>query len=252
MKNLFFLILAFSLILSAQNGEKHAFTVGEKLFFDVKYGFIKAAESVMQIEKFDTINGVEVFHSKFNVDTTPTFSLFYKVKDRYETYFDTKKYYSLKFKQNLREGKYKRDFYASFDYTKKIAETSLGTFPITDYVSDVISAFYYTRTIDYKNMKVGQKIYLSNFYRDRNYPLDVKYLGRQKIKVSAGEFNCILIEPFMKEGALFKSEGRVLIYLSDDDLKIPIMISTKVLIGSIDAELRDYKGLAGNLTSKVK
>jgi hypothetical protein len=80
----------------------------------------------------------------------------------------------------------------------------------------------------------------------------VKFLGRQKIKVDAGEFNCIIVEPMVKEGGLFKAEGRILIWLSDDDLKIPVKVSTKVPIGSIDSELREYSGLRGELKAKVK
>lgn len=250
-KKIFLLLILFISNLSLSNN-KLPFWVGENLIFDLKYGIIKAAEAKMQITNFDKVYDADVFHSKFSVDTTPTFSFFYKVEDRYETYFDVKDYFSWKFSQKIKEGSYRREFYATFDYNNNIAQTNFGDFPISTKVNDVISAFYFTRTIDYKDFKPGQKIYLSNFYKDKTHPLEVKFLGRQKINVPAGTFNCIVIEPFMKEGALFKSEGRVLVYLSDDELKIPILIKTKVLIGSIDAELKSYSGLNGNLKSKVK
>ena len=252
MNKLLFLILFLSLkTFAIQPEKKFPFKVGEKLIFDLKYGIIKAAETKMILTEFDTIFGNQVFHSKFTVDTTPTFSIFYKVEDRYDTFFDANELFSWKFSQVIREGKYKRDFFATFNYLKNIAETNYGEYPLTTKVHDVISAFYFTRNIDYKNFKPGQKIYLSNFYKDKTHPLEVKYLGKQIIKVPAGKFNCIVIEPFMKEGALFKSEGRVLIYLSDDELKVPILVKTEVLIGTIDAELREYSGLNGNLTAKV-
>ena len=80
----------------------------------------------------------------------------------------------------------------------------------------------------------------------------MKFLGRQRIEVDAGTFDCIIIEPLMKEGGLFKSEGRVVIWLTDDDRKIPVKVSTRVVIGSIDAELREYSGVLGSIPSKVK
>ena len=178
--------------------------------------------------------------------------MFYVVKDRYDSFIDSQEYYSLKFEQVIREGKYKRDFRATFNYKENIAQTNFGDFPITTYVQDVLSAFYFSRTIDYTNYKPGQKIYLNNFYKDKTHPLEVKFIGRETIKVEAGTFRCIVIEPFMKEGALFKSEGRVLVYMSDDEKKIPVMVRTKVLIGSVDAELREYSGVNGKLTAKVK
>jgi hypothetical protein len=80
----------------------------------------------------------------------------------------------------------------------------------------------------------------------------VKFLGRQRIEVDAGTFQCLLIEPLVKEGGLFKSEGRVIIWMTDDERKIPVKVSTQILIGSIYAELREYSGIHGAITAKVR
>ena len=94
--------------------------------------------------------------------------------------------------------------------------------------------------------------FLQNFFKDTTYFLPVKFLGRQRIDVDAGTFDCIIVEPLMKEGGLFKSEGRVIIWLTDDERKIPVKVSTKVVIGSIDAELREYSGVNGPIRAKVR
>src|SRR5258706_11634517 len=100
----------------------------------------------------------------------------------------------------------------------------------------MMSAFYFARTIDYSNFKPGQKIHLQNFYKDSTYELDVKFRGRQTIEVEAGTFNCVVIEPLAKEGGLFKSEGRVYVWITDDDRKMPIRVSSKIPIGSVESE----------------
>ncbi|MEK6566198.1 MAG: DUF3108 domain-containing protein [Bacteroidota bacterium] len=51
---------------------------------------------------------------------------------------------------------------------------------------------------------------------------------------------------------MFKSEGRIVIYLSNDERKIPVKVSTKVPVGSINVELREYYGLTGPLKAKIK
>lgn len=230
----------------------HPFAVGEKLLFDVNYGFITAGKAEMSIPRLDTVLGAVTYKVQFTVRTTPTFDFFFEVRDRYETYLDTAGIFPWRFEQHIKEGKFTRDYTAVFDQVKKIAKTAEGDFPITPHVHDIMSAFYYARTVDYSNYRPGSRIHLQNFYRGVENPLDVKYIGRQKISVSAGTFNCIIIEPLVKEGGLFKSEGRILIWLSDDELKIPVKVNTKVVIGSIDAELREYSGLKGPLRSKVK
>jgi hypothetical protein len=80
----------------------------------------------------------------------------------------------------------------------------------------------------------------------------VKFLGYQQIEVPAGTFNCIIIEPMIKEGGLFKSEGRILIWMTNDERRIPVRVSTKVVIGSIDTDLREYSGVNGPVPSKVE
>jgi len=80
----------------------------------------------------------------------------------------------------------------------------------------------------------------------------VKFLGRQELEVEAGTFNTVVVEPLVKEGGLFKSEGRIVIWLTDDERKIPVRVNTKVLIGSIDVELKEYSGIAGAIKARIK
>lgn len=229
-----------------------AFDVGERLVFDVGYAFVTAGEAVMSIPSIDTIQGRPVYHIVFTVNSTPTFSMFYKVEDRYETFLDKEGMFSWRFIQRIREGGFSRDFSAEFDQSANIARVEDKQYPIPPYVHDVVSAFYFARTLDYSKMRVGQKTIVENFYKDTTYPLAIKFLGHQRISVDAGKFDCLVVEPLIKEGGLFKSEGRVIIWLTNDERKIPVQVSTKVIIGSIDAELREYSGIRGGIPARIK
>jgi hypothetical protein len=240
-----------TLALSQKAENQKAFTVGEKLLFDVNYGIITAGYAEMTIPQFDTVLGNRAYKVQFNVRSTPTFDFFFEVRDRYETYLDSAGIFPWRFEQHIKEGKFKRDYTALFDQKNHKAKTDEGDFDIPAYVHDIMSAFYYARTIDYSKFKTGQRVNLRNFFKGKTNPLDIKYLGKQRITVEAGTFNCIIVEPMVKEGGLFKSEGRILIWLSDDERKIPVKVNTKVIIGSIDAELKEYSGINGELKSKV-
>ncbi len=227
-----------------------AFREGEKLTFDVKYGFVHAGVATMSIPQTKRISGRDAYHILFEVSSVPSFDWVFKVRDRYETYVDVQGIFPWRFEQHVREGKYSRDFSAFFDHRKGKAKTSDGEYSIPRYVNDIMSAFYYARTIDYSKMKPGDKVKLYNFYKDKVYDLDVRYLGKERIKVSAGTFDCIMVEPLVQEGGLFKSEGNIIIWLTNDDIKMPVKVKTKIVIGSIDAELTAYEGLSGKLNSK--
>jgi len=232
--------------------ENKSFKVGEKLTFDVNYGFITAGVAEYNIPKVMKLAGRDVYQITFGVNTVSTFDALYKVRDRYETYVDVEGLFPWRFEQHIREGKYSRDFSAFFDQRKGKARTSEGAYEIPKYVNDIVSAFYFARTIDFSKMKKGESVHLENFYKDKTYPLDVVYKGKETVSVKAGTFDCIILEPEIKEGGLFKSEGNVVIWLSNDVCRIPVKVKTKIIIGSIDAELTGYSGLAGELKSKRK
>lgn len=228
----------------------NAFGPGEYLKFDVNYGFVTAGEAVMQVT--DTIyKGRACLRVDFQVNSKPFFDLIYKVRDRYTTFIDAQGLFPWRFEQHIREGGYERDFIAEFDQINHRAITTEGEYPIPPYVHDIMSAFYIARVYDFSNFVPGQKLHLQNFYKDSTYELDVKYKGKQRVEVTAGTFDCIILEPLAQEGGLFKSEGRVYVWLTDDERKMPVKVSTKIIIGSIESELIEYRGLRGPLRAKV-
>jgi hypothetical protein len=260
MNNKFSLVFTVLLLLAAvpvfaqgdnfRKVENNAFKVGEKLTFDVKYGFVTAGVATFAIPRIKKISGRDTYQVTFEVNTVPSFDWMYKVRDRYETYLDVEGLFPWRFEQHIREGGYSRDFSAFFDQRKGKAKTSEGQYNIPQYVNDIVSAFYYARTFDYSKMKVNDRVHLKNFYKDKVYDLDVKYHGKETVEVAAGKFNCIIVEPLVQEGGLFKSEGNIMIWLSNDNLRIPVKVKTKVVVGSIDAELTKYEGLVSKPASK--
>jgi hypothetical protein len=232
--------------------KQNAFAVGERLVFDVNYGVVTAGEAFMTIARTDSMFGRKAYRIEFGVNSLPSFSWIYKVEDRYLTFIDVEAIAPLRFEQHIREGSYSRDFTADFDQMRHVARTSEGEYPIPPYVHDILSAFYYARIVDYSKFSVGDTIGLHNFYKDASHELIVRFLGRQELDVEAGTFRTLVVEPLVKEGGLFKSEGRIVIWLTDDDRKLPVRVNTKVVIGSIDVELREYSGVNGPLPSRIK
>jgi hypothetical protein len=232
--------------------KNEAFSVGERLVFDVNYGLVTAGEAYFEIPQLDTLYGRPCYRVTFVAQSAPALRWLYRVEDRFDTFIDMQGIFSWRFAQKIREGNYKNDFSADFDQANNVAYTTEGTHVIPPYVNDIVSAFFYVRTLDFTTLKPNDKLMFQNFYKDTSYDLGVRYLGKQHIKVQAGVFDCIMVEPLIKEGGLFKSEGRIVIWLTNDERKIPIRVRTKILIGSIDAELKEYRGVLEPLRGKVR
>jgi hypothetical protein len=217
----------------------------------VSYGFVHAGTSEFNIPEIVYVEGRKCFRVTWDARSAAFFSWFYKVEDHYETFVDAEGIFPWYFEQHTREGSYHKDFAAYFDQVNHVARTTDGNYPIPEYCHDVVSALYYVRVVgDFKDARPGERIHMKNFYKDSVYVLDVKYLGRQQMEVDAGTFDCIIIEPLLREGGLFKADGRIIIWVTDDEKKIPIKVKTEVVIGSIDAELKEYSGINGPIQAK--
>ena len=230
--------------------QNEAFGYGEKFEYDVKYSFITAGEGTIQVmPKPAYRNNRECYDVRFEARSLKSLEFLYKVKDNYSSILDASGIFPWEFEQHIREGGYKRDFKAVFDQYNNYAYANSKKYKMTPYIHDIISAFYYVRTLNLGRMRKDSVLYMRNFWDDTTYKLGVKYLGKANVEVPCGKFRCVVIEPLVVQGGLFKSEGQIFIYLTDDERKMPVKVSAKILIGSVSAELTSYKGLRGPLNS---
>lgn len=229
-----------------------AFGFGEKLNYNVGFKFIIAGTGQFHIQPEPVMrNGRKCYDVRFLVKSLESLDWLYKVRDQYRTVLDVAGIFPWEFEQRVREGNYKRDRKAFFDQEKNVAKIKNKSYEIPEYVHDIVSAFFYVRTLDIGKFPKDSTFYLPNFVDDSTYTLAVKIRGKETIKVDAGTFKCTVIEPMVSDGGLFKSEGTILIWISDDDRKIPVKVATKIPIGFVEAKLTSYSGLRGGLDSKV-
>ncbi|MCK5147142.1 DUF3108 domain-containing protein [bacterium] len=227
-----------------------AFNVGEELVFDVKYGLIKAGTAKMCVTDTQLVSGRPCYKILTTAKSTNFISKFYKVRDTVAVFIDMDGIFPWYFEKHINEGKYHTDRYIDFRQRENIAiykkirrkkkstRTKIDTASVPRYVQGVLSAFYNVRT---RNLEVGKSFELMVYGDGRLYPLRVLVHRREKVKVPAGKFKCIVIEPILMSEGIFKQDGKLTIWLSDDERKIPVLMKSKVAIGSIDCRLRKYR-----------
>lgn len=218
--------------------ENLAFGVGEKLSFEVKYGFISAGTATMEVMRLIEYENRPCYQIVTQARSNSFFSTFYKVEDRVESIMDATGLFSWRFEKNLREGKYRSDRKYSFDQRGNSVVYKGDTIEIEPFVQDALSTLYYMRT---QPLEVGKSFFLDNFIDGRKYHLEVKVLKRETITVDAGSFECFVVEPITQSVGIFKHEGRLKVWLTDDRLRLPVLMKSKVIVGSIAVELTDYE-----------
>ncbi|MFC1553565.1 DUF3108 domain-containing protein [candidate division KSB1 bacterium] len=212
-----------------------AFDVGEKLVFDIDWGVATVGSAEMAIPRILKWNGREVYEITSRALSNDLISKIYKVDDRIVSYIDKEGIFSWRLEKNLNEGDWHQRSLFMLDQDINLAYSRKDTVEIPEFCQDVLSAFFYIRTVD---LEVGKKIEIPNYDNDKVYYLVVDVLKKQEIRVPAGKFKCIVVEPKLKTQGLFKHQGRIKIYLTDDDRRIPVLMTSEVKFGKIQAKLK--------------
>ena len=218
--------------------ENKAFGVGERLEFSVKYGMLPAGTAIMKIPEIIDYEGHPSFRIISIARSNSVVSVFYKVRDSVETIVDYNGIFPRKFHKQLREGGYKADKTTLFDQRRHLAIAGNDTIPTYAFVQDALSSLYFIRT---RELTPGSEILIDNHTDKKNYPLKIIVYRRETVKVPAGSFDCVVIEPVMRAEGIFKAKGRIWIWLTDDQFKIPVKMKTEVFfLGSVTAQLKKF------------
>jgi hypothetical protein len=233
--------------------ENKAFKDGEFLKYKLAYGFMNAGEATLEVKKVKKkIQGREILHIVGRGYSISAFDWFFKVRDKYETYLDEEGIFPWLFVRRIEEGGYKKEQdYKFFQNQGRVEHVQKELeYKVPHGVQDMISSFYYARTIDFTDAKKNQVYQFNSFVDGEVYPIKIKYVGTKNIRVNAGKFECMVFHPVVQEGRIFKKDDDVTVYITNDENKIPVLARAKILVGSVRMELIDYKNLANPIAKR--
>ncbi|GAB4185477.1 MAG: DUF3108 domain-containing protein [Calditrichia bacterium] len=243
---------------------EYPFQLGEKLEFEIKYGFIKAGDATMEVVDTVTYLGRKSILIQTTAKSRSSFDMFFKVRDTVQSYVDWHRFISLSFIKKLREGGYFYDLYSQYvpdenrvnvvwvryhDENFRVKKQGSLELSIPDETYDVLASLYKIRMLD---LNVDSSVFITNHDNRKIYDLKVEVLKREVVKVPAGKFLCLKLEPKLKGEAIFKQKGRLWVWVTDDEYKIPVKMSSKVAVGSISTVLKRMKNVPEYLPSKIK
>ena len=255
MKKLVLTILILT-TLAFDTQKEDAFGTGEYFKFRIHYGIVNAGYATLEI-KDATVNNKKVHHAIGKGYTTGMSKFFFKVEDLYESYFDKETGSPYRYIRKINEGGYTKNQEGIFNQAenrvlvKDYKRKSEKTIVTTDNVQDIISSFYYLRNhpnID--KLKSGEAITIDMFFDDEITKFKLKYIGRQDITTKFGTVSTMVFKPLVQTGRVFKEKESVTLWITDDNNKVPVRIKADLAVGSLKADLDEYKGLKYPLKAK--
>lgn len=215
--------------------------LAETLVYEVRYGFITAGEARMTTRPGPRMSGRDTWQVVGTGRSTGAFDWVFKVRDHYESHVDREGLFPYRFIRHVREGGYRLDREIAFDPERRTATTlEKGTLRhqvLPEFCQDLVSAFHCARQLPLDTLAMGGMIEMATFLDGEVHPVRARKTGRETIRVKAGTFDCWTFQPMVMAGRIWKEGDDLTVYVSADDRRIPVLVKSDLLVGSVRLEL---------------
>ena len=218
---------------------------GETLRYRIHYGLLNAGTASLTTLK-TTYKGQPHFYVKGIGKTTGAVRAFFKVEDKYESFINYNTGLPSFYVRNVKEGTYTQHFETVFNHnnqtlllTDKEKNTTQSLKSVAG-IQDMLSAFYYLRSLNDSELKVGSVKKVNVWIDDEMFPFQLKVVGTENVKTKFGWINTLKIVPQVISGRVFKDKEGVTLWVSNDKNHIPIAIKAELAVGSLKADIDSY------------
>jgi len=226
---------------------------GETIEYSGKIGVFNAADIKILVDTSSKlISGKNCREVTLSGKLAGTADWFTNVDDQFISYINLENDKPHLFIRNLKENKYKLLEYNLFNHEKStvkvtnkttIYKDSVKTYPTSIFINDPITAYFQLRKLDFSKYKTNDTIALDVFLEKESFNLKVVYLGKEKVKSKIGKRNCIVVTPLIPDNQILVGKTPVKAWISDDEDRIPLRISSKTWLGGLDVDITSYKKL---------
>jgi uncharacterized protein DUF3108 len=223
---------------STTAADSRPFVVGERLSYDVHFGPIKVGTGSMEVRGIDTVRGRPAYHTTFRI--TGGIPL-YSVDDVFESWFATDDLASLRFVQDQNEGSKERehryDIYPERRTYDDLTDDKAEQPSVADPLDDG-SFVYFVRTVP---LEVGKTYEFQRYFKPDRNPVTIRVLRRERVKVPAGTFDAVVIQPVIKTKGVFSEDGHAELWISDDAHRMILQMKSRLSFGSLDLYLTSVR-----------
>jgi len=235
---------------------------GEKIVFNISYNWhavqTDVAKGTLTIKQ-EPLNGEQVWHTSMSMQTAPFFDVFFKIREKFDSWFALKGVEPRKFYRDTKEGDYYaiNDYiydrnagviHANLDYSNRDKETL--DIPYGDCTYDVTALFYFARRMDFANMAPGTVQKISIAIDKDVQKVNLTYRGKENKWVKGvGTIAAHKIGIALNKGDVFEGNEDAIIWFSDDDNRIPVAFMAPLKVGAMNGRLASYEGLAHDFTA---
>jgi hypothetical protein len=174
--------------------------------------------------------------------------LFFKVSDQYESWFDPKTLVSLRYHQKIDQGAYERDrTYEIFAERGIYLEPDKSERPTVERPLDDGAFLYFMRTMP---LQVGKTYTFNRYFKPDRNPVRVTVVRRERIRVPAGEFDAVVLQPKIKAKGIFAENANAEVWIQDDDTRMLLQMRSHLTFGTVTFQLTSREMVKQSLAER--
>jgi Protein of unknown function (DUF3108) len=211
------------------------FLVGEELTFKAHFGVLSAGTARMRVEAIDTVRGREAYRISFAIDGG---IIGFRIHDRYESWMDVETLSSLRHKQDISEGRYRRK--TTYEIYPEIGKYRKNDDSLETSVENPLDDGSFVYAVRAMAIGVGDTLRVDRYFRPDRNPVVLIGDRREEVTVRMGMFKSIVVRPKIHANGIFGENGDAEIWFTDDARRLPVRIKSHFAKFSLNLSLESY------------
>ncbi|MDA0739132.1 MAG: DUF3108 domain-containing protein [Nitrospirae bacterium] len=214
----------------------------ESLQFGISLLGVPAGTATMDTTPLTLSNGLSAIQFNSRASSNDFISFFFPVNNVVNSTVDAETMLPLHLLFQRREGKRHEDFDITFDHQSQkviiFKDGQTSTMAIPAYTHDGLSCLYYLRQMP--SLDPGQSVFVTIHHDKNNYKVEVQVEAIERIEGPWGEIEAVRLVALMPFSGIFLNEGNIRFWLTNDLRRVPLKMSARVIVGSVEAVLENW------------
>jgi hypothetical protein len=229
------LFLALSGGAFARIGPPVPFRVGEKLTYQIFWGPFVVGRATLEVTAVEKVDSFDCYHLIAKAKTSGLAEWLFPVDSTAESWLDCRELFTRKYRQKRSEGKHVVNDETRYDYEHKeaITKNTKGKekrLPLEQPVQDVVSSMYFVRAQEL--MLDAEQTFVLNASAT-NYVVTIRPDQRKQLWVRpVGDVQALRIEPSPTLKIIAANKGRMWIWITDDERRLPLLVNSELRWGN--------------------
>jgi hypothetical protein len=215
------------------------FVVGERSEYAVRVNGIPAGSARLSVDSLVTIRGNPAYKATLALDGRV---LFFSLSDRYETWIDTTARFSYRYRQQIRQTRYKAD--RLFEIYPDSLFFTLNGGPRQPSIAEPLDELALVLFLRTQVLEPDSTYSFDRYFRPDRNPVKLQVLRHERVNTPMGAFDCVVVRPIIKSRGMFGEDSHAEVWISTGTLRDVVQIKTKVSVFSLVMTLKDVKRAA--------